>query len=221
MNLLHYICCLGSWRSARKEPIDWGHKAPIKLKSYNGGLTTCSKELRGKEKKGGEKTQTNSWALHLHKLPSDSLYQPWDPCSHSSRTGPEAAPFCFEFQDSFMPATNLSKITFKNPQASQEFEGQALKHEGSCVVQLQFCHQLVWIIWIPSDTSLHLLGGVRALSFCSSTSGTWGGAYLQRWTHKASRYQHQILRLLICAKTSSSQIVSFFVVVFGSHFQQI
>lgn len=47
-----------------------------------------------------------------------------------------------------MPATNLSKITFKNPQASQEFEGQALKHEGSCVVQLQFCHQLVWIIWI-------------------------------------------------------------------------
>lgn len=126
MNLPHYICSPGYWRSARNWSVA-GIKSPqswkLQWRSYR-LHQNCSKKLGGgsvKRKKGVLKT--------THEL---TIYISFQQIHSTSREIPAVTQaglvlklhlYCFESHNSFMPATNLSKITSKThklPRSSKD-----------------------------------------------------------------------------------------------------
>lgn len=133
-----------------QEPIDWRHKAPIKLGVTMEVLLPAA-ELSGEEKKGVGKKKTKlmsspftsiSIRFTVPALRSlQSLKQDWKGHFYS-----------FEFQDSFMPAlrpTNLSKITWKTHKLPRSLKDRLWNTREA--------------VWFSSNSDISLFGSLGSL----------------------------------------------------------
>lgn len=163
MNLLHYICSLGYWRSARNWSIvgiklTWSWKLQWRPHCLH---QNCSKKLEGwREKKVSLKKTIHELTIYIrfHQTHSTSSEIP---AVTQAGLVLKLHLYCFESEDSFMPATNPSKITSKNPQASQEFEGQVAQELWNAREVARFSSSSAissfgWLVWLQTPLRISI-----------------------------------------------------------------